>query len=62
MRKINEWSETNNIKRIELTVICDNNKAITLYKSMGFEVEGVKKSSLKIDDRFVDEYYMGKVY
>ena len=62
MEKIDEWSETNNIKRIELTVICENERAVNLYKGMGFEVEGIKKVSLKIDDRFVDEYYMGKVY
>lgn len=62
MIKIDEWSKKNDIKRIELTVICDNENAVNLYKNMGFEVEGVKKSSLKIDDKFVDEYYMGKVY
>lgn len=62
MKKIDEWSKANGIKRIELTVICENKRGVNLYKSMGFEVEGVKKASLKIDDRFVDEYYMGKVY
>ena len=29
---------------------------------MGFEVEGIKKNSIIIDDRFVDEYYMAKIY
>ena len=62
MNKIDKWSQNNNIKRVELTVICDNKKAINLYKYMGFEIEGVKKSALKLEDRFVDEYYMGKVY
>ena len=62
MEKVDKWSKANDIKRIELTVICKNKRAVNLYKSMGFEVEGVKKASLKIDDRFVDEYYMGKVY
>ncbi len=62
INKIDQWSMENNIKRVELTVICQNEVAVALYKNMGFEIEGIKKSSLKIDGEFVDEYYMGKVY
>lgn len=62
MNKIDEWSQNNNIKRVELTVICDNKKAINLYKYVGFKIEGIKESSLKIEDKFVDEYYMAKIY
>ncbi|UUV16918.1 GNAT family N-acetyltransferase [Fusobacteria bacterium ZRK30] len=62
MNKVDQWSQNNNIKRMELTVACENKKAVNLYKSMGFEIEGIKRSSFKLEDKFLDQYYMGKVY
>ncbi|MEK9199998.1 GNAT family N-acetyltransferase [Lysinibacillus halotolerans] len=53
-----EWAKEVKLHRLELTVISTNDVAINLYKKMGFEVEGVKKHSLLIDDEYVDEYYM----
>ncbi len=49
-----------NISRIELTVHTKNTPAITLYKKYGFEIEGERKSSLNIDNRYCNEYYMAK--
>ena len=46
--------------RIELTVICNNNIAKSLYEKNGFVVEGVKKNSMVIDGEYVDEFYMAK--
>lgn len=28
---------------------------------MGFEIEGIRPKSMKVNGRFVDEYYMGKI-
>lgn len=46
--------------RIELGVLCDNDKAINLYKSLGFVVEGKKKYTTIRNGRYVDEYIMGR--
>lgn len=62
MNTIDDWSIRKNLKRIELTVICENTRALRLYKSMGYELEGIKKGGLIIDGKLVDEYYMGKIY
>lgn len=62
MEKIEEWSRKNSIKRIELTVVAHNNIAINLYKKSGFHIEGIKRSSFKIKDKFYDQYYMAKIY
>ena len=59
--KMEEWAKENNIYRLELTVRIDNQIAISLYKKMGFNVEGKKISSLKINDAYYDEYYMSKL-
>jgi len=55
------WAKKNNIKRLELTVMKHNKRAIGLYKKIGFEIEGIKKNSLIIDKQYVDEYYMGMI-
>lgn len=46
--------------RLELGVVCDNEKAIHLYKSMGFELEGTKKYAIIRNGEYVDEYVMGR--
>jgi len=53
----------NGKKRIELTVDINNMPAITLYKKMGFLVEGVVKKSYKLaaTGEYYDEYLMGLI-
>ena len=59
--ELEKWSAKNNIKRLELTVMTHNEKAVNLYKKMGFKIEGVKEHSILVDEEFIDEYYMGKI-
>jgi RimJ/RimL family protein N-acetyltransferase len=59
--ELEPWARKQNIHRLELTVIATNQHALALYKKMGFEIEGTKRNSLKINDEFVDEYYMSKL-
>lgn len=60
-KKLIEWAINNEISRLELTVMKHNERAINLYKKIGFEIEGIKKNSLIIDKNLVDEYYMGMI-
>lgn len=46
--------------RVELGVLEDNEKAMNLYKSLGFEVEGKKKYAIARDGKYVDEYLMAR--
>ncbi len=62
MECLDRWAVENNIKRVELTVVCKNTPAINLYQKMGYKIEGTKKRSLLINGTFEDEYYMGKLY
>jgi RimJ/RimL family protein N-acetyltransferase len=55
------WARERGFHRLELTVMTHNERAIRLYKKMGFEVEGVKKHSLFVNGEYVDEYYMAKL-
>ena len=46
--------------RVELGVIVDNERAINLYKSFGFEIEGKKRYAVIRDGEYVDEYIMAR--
>ena len=48
------------IVRVELGVYLDNEKAINLYKSLGFVKEGVKKYASIKNGKYVDELIMGR--
>ena len=46
--------------RMELGVFTDNEKAIDLYKSVGFQIEGTKKYSIIRNGKYDDEYIMAR--
>ncbi|WP_377889937.1 GNAT family N-acetyltransferase [Alkalihalobacillus sp. R86527] len=58
---LEEWVNERNIHRLELNVATRNEGGLALYKKFGFEVEGLKRQSMLIDDEYVDEYYMAKL-
>jgi RimJ/RimL family protein N-acetyltransferase len=57
-----EWTTQNTtIEKIGLNVHSNNERAIALYKKMGFEVEGIRKRDLKYGDgQYVDTVVMGR--
>lgn len=48
------------LKRVWLETSSDNPMAIALYKSMGFEVEGIKKCAITYHGDFIDTVVMGR--
>lgn len=56
------WAKENNISRLELTVMCPNSMAKQLYEKSGFEVEGTKRNAIFMNGKYIDEYYMSKIY
>lgn len=47
--------------RLELSAMRHNQVAVRLYESCGFQVEGLRRSSVCVDGTFVDEVHMGLV-
>lgn len=47
--------------RVELTVFCDNERAIALYQKHGFEIEGKKRMAAVRAGRYEDEYLMARI-
>ncbi|MDF9761093.1 RimJ/RimL family protein N-acetyltransferase [Peribacillus simplex] len=60
-QRLEEWAITHNILRLELTVVTQNEAGVSLYKKMGFEIEGIKGNSLMIDGTLFDQYFMSKL-
>lgn len=54
-----DWAISNKFHRIELSVVEENVRAKALYEKMGFQSEGLKHDSLKINGRYINEYLMG---
>lgn len=49
------------LSRLELTVMCDNTRAIRLYERHGFVIEGTRTAAVMRDGVSVDEFYMGRL-
>lgn len=60
-QELESWARGNKIVRLELTVMSHNERALTLYKKAGFQIEGKREKSMFVEQRYVDEYYMAKI-
>jgi len=49
------------LHRIGLSVVSHNDRAIWMYKSVGFVVEGIERDGIARDDRFLDDVKMALV-
>jgi N-acetyltransferase len=49
------------LRRIGLSVVSHNDRAIWMYKRLGFVVEGVERDGVGSDDGFIDDVKMGLV-
>lgn len=60
-KRLDDWAVQNHVTRLELTVMCPNERAKSLYEKFGYSVEGIKRNSMLLDGEYVDEYYMAKL-
>lgn len=57
-----DWAKDGGIiRKIDLMVREDNQSAIALYSKMGFEIEGRIRRAMRVDSKFYDFLYMGKL-
>lgn len=59
---LDDWGKDKGIKRLELTVMVNNYAAIALYHKQGFVIEGVRQEAMYVDGKYIDEFYMSKIY
>lgn len=59
MQECIKWCKEKGIEQLELEVVTENNRAISMYQNFGFQIYGTKKHALKYGDAtYADEYYM----
>ena len=63
LEEVVTWAqEMGLLKRLELTVQIRNERAVRLYQSCGFEIEGTQKRGARTDEgEWLDLYYMGRL-
>jgi RimJ/RimL family protein N-acetyltransferase len=59
MERILEWMRARGFAKAELTVFATNRRARSLYESLGFVEEGVRRRHVRIRGEYVDEILMG---
>lgn len=60
LRESVAWADSNGIKKVTLNVLETNERAIGLYKKLGFEIEGVlKQDKILSDGNYYNTILMG---
>ena len=55
-----DWAQSSGIvKKLDLRVRTDNERAIALYQRKGFVIEGTIRKGIFFDGRYYDNYWMG---
>lgn len=61
LEALEEWALAEGVRRLELGVMADSVRAITLYEKQGYVPEDLKRGVIMIDRQPVDEVVMGKL-
>ena len=62
LEELDRWARANGVRRLELTVMDHNERAIALYRKLGYDVEGTRRAAVVVDGELVDELWMAKVF
>lgn len=62
MQELDAFAAAQGLHRLELTVMAHNTAARSLYREMGYVEEGTKRDSMRIDDSYVSEIMMAKLF
>lgn len=61
LAELERWARANGVHRLELTVMTHNERAVALYRKMGYRVEGTRQAALLVENQLVDELWMAKL-
>ena len=62
LRSVLESAKTRGLTRIELTVREKNLAALTLYRKVGFRVEGIKQKAVRLDGEYENLIFMAVLF
>lgn len=61
LKALDGWALNNGVHRLELMVITDNATAIRLYERCGYQREHIRRHTMRVGGRFVDQWSMAKL-
>jgi len=61
MDALEVWARNAGVARLDLRVVVQNERAISLYQRCGFAIEGRIRGEFLVDGELVDAYVMGKI-
>jgi RimJ/RimL family protein N-acetyltransferase len=61
LAELESWARASGVRRLELTVMTYNERAVGLYRKMGYRFEGTRRAALPVENAFVDEFWMAKL-
>jgi RimJ/RimL family protein N-acetyltransferase len=61
LQKLTDHMDELNIKRLEAEIMTSNVLSLNLSQKFNFKIEGVKRSSVRVNDRFEDEYLIARI-
>lgn len=61
LNAVDAWALNHGIRRLEALVVPQNDHAVELFKSAGYQIEGEMRDKLKIDNQYYNEYVMAKL-
>lgn len=61
LHEAEQWARSVGVHRMELSVLTDNDPALSLYSSCGFIREGTKRDARCVKGTFKDEHLMAKL-
>lgn len=60
LQAVDRWAQDAGLLKLSLGVFSSNDRAVHLYRSCGFDVEGVRSRHLYVHGQYVDELIMAK--
>lgn len=58
---LESWAASAGVLRLELTVMTSNERAVGLYRKLGYHMEGTRRAALMVDNELGDEFWMAKL-
>ena len=55
------WALNRHIRRLEASIVPENQSAVILFKSLGFIIEGELRDKLFINGKYYSKYVLGKL-
>ncbi len=61
MLAVEDWAQTVGVSRLELSVVEDNTRALSLYLKLGYVIEGQKQKAIRVYSRYLNGIFMAKL-